>query len=342
MTQLGFTFYPKDWWTSDSFYTLNPFERYVYLELLFMMYDNEGSIKNDRVNVERRLNTTIKHEVWSRITDLMIEDGDQLTHKSVNKRLRKSVSNRENGKKGGAPKGNDNAKKKQPKNNLKTTKNNRCFENENLGFFITSCESDEKQPKQPKKTTQNNPPFKREIEREKKIKEINTPTPPNGGCDDKVVEGKKSKEKKADKKPDNLNAKARALFEEYFRSIFSVDYYWTAKDSGNMKQILQKLEFQRKKKNMELSDESTLHALEYLLNSITEGWIFENFSVANINSKFNEIVSRAITTHGKSGKVNSTNRDGRSINPATDYATAANAPATFEDACRILDMLDGR
>ncbi|MFV0327427.1 MAG: hypothetical protein ACK5LF_24165, partial [Bacteroides xylanisolvens] len=104
MSQLGFTFYPKDWWTSDSFYILNPFERYIYLELLFMMYDNGGSIKNDKVRVERRLGTTIKDDVWSKITDLMVEDGDQLTNVSVNKRLSRAVSSRENGKKGGRPK----------------------------------------------------------------------------------------------------------------------------------------------------------------------------------------------------------------------------------------------
>ncbi len=80
MTQLGFTFYPKDWWTSDSFYILNPFERYIYLELLFMMYDNEGSIKNDKVRIERRLCTTIKDDVWSKITDLIASnDGGLLS-----------------------------------------------------------------------------------------------------------------------------------------------------------------------------------------------------------------------------------------------------------------------
>lgn len=134
MAQLGFTFYPKDWWTSDSFYTLNPFERYIYLELLFMMYDNSGYILNEKIKVERRLSTTIREDVWLKITDLMVKEGDQITCDSVNKRLKKATANRENGKKGGAPKGNNNAKKNESE--------------------------DEKQPKQPKITTQNNPPYK--------------------------------------------------------------------------------------------------------------------------------------------------------------------------------------
>lgn len=147
MSQLGFTFYPKDWWTSDSFFTLNPFERYIYLELLFMMYVNDGFVANNKVNVERRLFTTIKEDVWLKITDLLVKEGDQLTHRSVNARLRKTLANRENGKKGGAPIGNSNA---------------------------------EKQPKQPNisthETTQNNPPSEKnriEVNRkEKKGKEI--------------------------------------------------------------------------------------------------------------------------------------------------------------------------
>ena len=83
------------------------------------------------------------------------------------------------------------------------------------------------------------------------------------------------------------------FFEEYFKSTFSDNYYWTAKDAGAMSQLLKKLRFQREKKQMDISDESLLYALQYLLSSIKEGWIFENFSVTNINSKFNEIVSQA-------------------------------------------------
>lgn len=153
MAQLGFTFYPKDWWTSDSFYALNPFERYIYLELLFMMYDNEGSIKNNKVMVERRLMTTIKDDVWLKISDLMVKDGDQLTHKSVNKRLLKAITSRENGKKGGRPKGNekdDDEKPRKPNN-----------------------ETQEK--------TQNNPPYKREREIESKREnesEVESDSPP--------------------------------------------------------------------------------------------------------------------------------------------------------------------
>lgn len=90
-----------------------------------------------------------------------------------------------------------------------------------------------------------------------------------------------------------INSKARFLFEEYFKKTFSNSYYWTAKDAGAMSQLLQKLTFSRTQKNMPVDDDSVLYALQILLSSIKEGWIFENFSVTNINSKYNEIISQA-------------------------------------------------
>ena len=94
-------------------------------------------------------------------------------------------------------------------------------------------------------------------------------------------------------KGEGLNIKARSLFETHYRQLFGSDYYWTAKDAGAMSQLLQKLKFQREQKQMDVAEDSILYALQYLLSSIKEGWIFENFSVTNINSKFNEIVSQA-------------------------------------------------
>ena len=113
----------------------------------------------------------------------------------------------------------------------------------------------------------------------KKKKESNNiypPTPPEG---------------------EGINKKARLAFEEHYRQVFGNDYYWTAKDAGAMSKLLQKLRFQREQKQLDVSDDSIIYALCYLLSSINEGWIFENFSVTNINSKFNEIVSQIKTAH---------------------------------------------
>ena len=123
----------------------------------------------------------------------------------------------------------------------------------------------------------NNEQSKVKVKRKKSI----SPSPPLKGG------GRKKSE------PKEINSKARFLFEEYFRKTFSNSYYWTAKDAGAVSQLLNKLKFQREQKQMDVSDNSLLYALQYLLSSIKEGWIFDNFSVTNINSKFNEIISQA-------------------------------------------------
>lgn len=99
-------------------------------------------------------------------------------------------------------------------------------------------------------------------------------------------------------KGDGLNIKARSLFEEFFLSTYGSNYYWTAKDAGAMSQLLRKLSFQREQKKMDVSDDSLLYALKYLISSITDSWLCDNFSVTNINSKFNEIVSQARKSNG--------------------------------------------
>lgn len=141
-------------------------------------------------------------------------------------------------------------------------------------FTSQELETEKKQKRNTKET-----PWKQQgnkinkDNKENKLKEDNIPpTPPKG---------------------EGVNSKARLLFENYFRETFSDSYYWTAKDAGAMSQILNKLKFQRKQKKMDVSDDSILYALQYLLSSVKEGWIFENFSVTNINSKFNEIVAQA-------------------------------------------------
>lgn len=124
------------------------------------------------------------------------------------------------------------------------------------------------------------------------------PIPPKGGGD---------KPKRVSKKgvPNIINSLARTEFETHYLNTFGSSYYWTAKDAGAMSDLLNKLKFQREQKKMEVSDESILYAFQYLLSSIKDGWIFDNFSVTNINSKFNEIVAKA-----RNGNNRPSNTDG--------------------------------
>jgi len=101
--KLGFTFYPKDWWTSESYFELTPIQRYYYLECLFIMYSNDGYMKTQKTQFENRIRTEVLQSDWDIIITKFDWLNDMYTHKSVNKRLRKAIANRENGKKGGRP-----------------------------------------------------------------------------------------------------------------------------------------------------------------------------------------------------------------------------------------------
>jgi len=103
MDKLGFTWYPKDWWTSDTFFELDAEERYIYLECIFLMYQNHGYLNLPKETIEARLRTQIKPKVWEKITQLLTYTDLGYTHKSVKKRSKKADTSRENGKLGGRP-----------------------------------------------------------------------------------------------------------------------------------------------------------------------------------------------------------------------------------------------
>lgn len=123
-----------------------------------------------------------------------------------------------------------------------------------------------------------------------KEKKYTTPLPPSQG-----ESPQKPKRPRKKTEPKSKNGKAKIVFEEYYHEVFGESYYWSAKDAGAMKQILQKIEFNRSKKTPPLpnDEKNVLDALLMLLQSITDGWLYEHFSVANINFQFNEIVSQA-------------------------------------------------
>lgn len=138
-------------------------------------------------------------------------------------------------------------------------------------------------------------------QKKRKGNKLYTPTPPKQGDsrenrDSSRIEGS------------TIQGKARVMFEDYYRDLFGNVYYWTAKDAGGMKQLLKKIEFNRSQKDPPLpnDEKSLLDALLALLRSIKDGWVYEHFSVTNINSQFNEIVANAKTR--QYGKQASTDR----------------------------------
>lgn len=115
MEKLGFTFYPQDWWSSDSFYDFDPFERYVYLECLFIMYRNNGYMKTQKTQFENRVRISVSDEVWSKITSKFINTDEGFTSLTVNKRLKKAAISKQNGLLGGRPRKQE-TQKTQPEN----------------------------------------------------------------------------------------------------------------------------------------------------------------------------------------------------------------------------------
>ena len=97
-----------------------------------------------------------------------------------------------------------------------------------------------------------------------------------------------------------IHQQLREHFESTYYSFTEMDYYWTVKDATNLKQLITKLEFHIKKKQA-LTDEKILESFQIIVYSIANipqlKWHKETFSIANINSKLNEIIS-IIKTHG--------------------------------------------
>jgi hypothetical protein len=156
MDKLGFTFYPKDWWTSETFFELNPIQRYFYLESLFVMYLNNGQMKTQKTQLENRLRTQISDEDWATITERFMFIDGFYTHESVNKRLRKTLANRENGVKGGRP----------PKTQ------------------ITQLENPKKPTLEREREIESEIESKNEIETKESIGETSSPSPPKSSLKD--------------------------------------------------------------------------------------------------------------------------------------------------------------
>lgn len=122
--KLGFTFYPKDWWASDSYFELEPKEKYIYLECLFLMYMNDGYMCYSKEQIEKRFSVKLSEDEFNRIVGRFIKDEKGYTSLTVNKRMSKAISSRENGKLGGRPKKDESLSEEEPKKPNEKTQNN--------------------------------------------------------------------------------------------------------------------------------------------------------------------------------------------------------------------------
>lgn len=99
----------------------------------------------------------------------------------------------------------------------------------------------------------------------------------------------------------SIITKCRTVFENRFSELFEESYSWSAKDAVNMKGIIQKIKKRRIDKGFGVEDDDITDAFKSFLDCISDEWILSNFSIAIINSKFNEIISQA---NGKNKRNN--------------------------------------
>ena len=115
-------------------------------------------------------------------------------------------------------------------------------------------------------------------------------------------ESTKKTKKKKDSNP--LITKGREIFEQRYVDLYGDSYYWQAKDAVAMDSLIKKIVYARKQKGMSIETDDILKALEAFLSSISDEWMLKNFSVTNVNSKYNEIVAqaRAKLSNGKTNR----------------------------------------
>ena len=147
--------------------------------------------------------------------------------------------------------------------------------------------------------------------KEKEIKKENiSPTPP-------IKEINKEKENVLSDRSGNsaavkkLYTRCREFFESYTNKQYHDIYYWTAKDAGQLKRLLNAIKFARKnhQKNglpdpLPADDDSVYSAYcTFVTNAHDNGgsWIQQNFTMSILSSKYNEIKQ----TLCKNGKLQS-------------------------------------
>jgi len=122
------------------------------------------------------------------------------------------------------------------------------------------------------------------------------------------------KKKPSKKSPNPLITEGRKIFEERYEQLFGNAYYWQAKDAVAMESLTKKIMHSRSAKGLANGNEDVMSALGFLLASISDAWLLKNYSVTNINSKYNEIVAQAKAKHnGTTGEGMSRAEDAASV-----------------------------
>lgn len=131
---------------------------------------------------------------------------------------------------------------------------------------------------------------------------------------------------KQKKKVNPLITKGREVFEKRYSDLFDGGvYYWQAKDAVAMDSLTKKITHSRKQKGMSVEEQDVIAGLTAFLGTISDPWLLKNFSVTNINSKYNEIVAqaRASVTNTRNNGTDKSTKEERAREAASIIARLA-------------------
>lgn len=89
------------------------------------------------------------------------------------------------------------------------------------------------------------------------------------------------------------SAEYKSAFTNLYATTYGTEYYWTAKDAAHLRQLIAKVVSKCRDVRPDATDKQALEAFKYYLTEAKkDSWVAQNFSVAILNSKFNEIFSK--------------------------------------------------
>lgn len=89
-----------------------------------------------------------------------------------------------------------------------------------------------------------------------------------------------------------VNNQAKKIFTDFYNSkVPGCSYYWEAKDSGQMTNLLKQLKHSLDSAELPCTDERLIDKLKEFLKSISDNWTLSHLSVSTISSRYNEIIA---------------------------------------------------
>lgn len=121
---------------------------------------------------------------------------------------------------------------------------------------------------------------------------------------EQVTKNKEQPSTESDKKKSSLHKDLIEMFCQYYKSEKGIKYeFQNAKDGIAIKGLISKIKRQFKNKHgQDPTEQEILNSFSWLIKNVTE-WVYNNFTLANINGQFNQIVDFAKNGNSKKNKI---------------------------------------